>query len=54
MAKVKKKAAFGGYAINFKGQKKTLEEVMGKEDIGPAEMTKRLWAHVKENGLGGR
>lgn len=54
MPKAKGKKAFGGYAINFKGVKTTIEEVMGSEPIGPAEMTKRLWKLVKERSLGGR
>ena len=31
----KKKLAFGGYAINFKGCDDTLESVMGSKPIGP-------------------
>lgn len=52
MPKAKGKKAFGGYAIDFNGVKTTLEEVMGKEPIGPSEMTKKLWALVKDKGLG--
>jgi hypothetical protein len=52
MAKGKK--AFGGYGINFKGQKDTLESVFGSSPIGPAEMTKRLWKVVKERKLGSK
>ena len=45
------KVAFGGYAIDFKGRTETMEQVMGSKDIGPAEMTKKLWAVVKAKGL---
>ncbi|PYO51882.1 MAG: hypothetical protein DMD83_26875, partial [Candidatus Rokuibacteriota bacterium] len=48
----KKKAAFGGYAINFKGCSDTLESVMGDKPIGPSEMTKKIWAYVKRKRLG--
>jgi hypothetical protein len=44
-------AMFGGKVIDFKGQKTTLEEVFGKKPVSPSEMTKLLWAHVKDNGL---
>lgn len=46
--------AFGGYAIDFKGQKATLEQVFGTKDITPPEMTKKLWDFVKANNLGGK
>jgi len=42
---------FGGKMIAFKGRKETVEDVFGKEDIGPSEMTKLLWAYVKAKGL---
>jgi hypothetical protein len=45
------KLAFGGYQISFKGQTITLEELMGIANIGPSEMTKRLWAYVKAKKL---
>ncbi|HLC40637.1 MAG TPA: hypothetical protein VJO34_03300 [Methylomirabilota bacterium] len=47
----KGKAAFGGYAINFKGCKDSLEAVFGSKPIGPSEMTKKLWAYVKRKRL---
>jgi len=50
MAK-KKRAPFGGYTISFKGQSATLEDVFGKKDISPAEMTKALWAYIKKKKL---
>ena len=46
-----KKAAFGGYSINFAGRKETVEEVFGKKPIAPSEMTKKIWAFVKSNDL---
>jgi hypothetical protein len=48
----KKKAAFGGYSLNFKGCTDTLESVMGNKPIGPSEMTKKIWAYVKRKRLG--
>jgi len=47
----KKKVAFGGYAINFKGCSDSLESIMGSKPIGPSEMTKRIWAYVKRKRL---
>ena len=47
----KKKAAFGGYSINFKGRKDTAEDIFGDKPIGPSEMTKRIWAYVKRKKL---
>lgn len=46
------KKAFGGYGINFAGQKMTLEELFGDKPIAPSEMTKKLWAFVKSKNLG--
>jgi len=48
----KGKAAFGGYSINFKGCKDSLEAVFGSKPIGPSEMTKKIWAYVKRKRLG--
>ncbi len=42
------KKAFGGYQINFKGRTETMEEVFGKNPIGPSEMTKRYGLLLKE------
>jgi hypothetical protein len=47
----KKKLAFGGYSINFKGCKDTMESVMGSSPIGPSEMTKKIWGYVKRKRL---
>ncbi len=48
------KKAFGGYTINFKGRKETLEDVFGNKAIAPSEMTKKLWAFVKRKGIAGK
>ena len=48
-----KKAAFGGYSINFKGCKDSAEAIFGGSPIGPSEMTKKIWAYVKRKKLGG-
>ena len=47
----KRKAAFGGYSINFKGCNDSLEAVFGAKPIGPSEMTKKIWAYVKRKRL---
>jgi hypothetical protein len=52
MAKAKK--AFGGYSINFKGCKDTMESVFGGSPIGPSDMTKKIWAYVKRKKLAGK
>jgi len=50
----KKKVAFGGYSINFKGCKDPVETVFGAKPIGPSVMTKKLWAYVKRKRLAKR
>ncbi len=50
--KRKTKKAFGGYSINFKNRKETIEQVFGKADIPPSLMTKKLWDFIKAKGLG--
>ena len=45
------KVAFGGYALSFKGQTATMEEVFGSAPLAPSEMTKRLWVHIKAKKL---
>ena len=52
VVKKKTKKPFGGYAINFKNRKETLEQVFGKSDIPPSQMTKKLWKFVKAKRLG--
>lgn len=55
MAKGKAKGkAFGGFSISFKGASDSLETVFGGAPIGPAEMTKKLWAYVKRKKLAGK
>ncbi len=46
-----KKAAFGGYTINFKGCTATMEAVFGNKPVSPSDMTKKLWAFVKRHRL---
>ena len=41
------KKPFGGYAISFSGRTETVEQVFGKVEITPSEMTKRIWKFVK-------
>ena len=50
--KRKTKKPFGGYAISFKNRKETLEQIFGKADIPPSQMTKKLWKFVKAKRLG--
>ena len=52
VVKRKTKKPFGGYAINFKNRKETLEQVFGKAGIPPSQMTKKLWKFVKAKRLG--
>jgi hypothetical protein len=55
MAKGKGKGKpFGGFSISFKGASDSLETVFGGSPIGPAEMTKKLWAYVKRKKLSGK
>ena len=49
-----KKPAFGGYAISFSGRTETVEQVFGNKPIAPSEMTKKIWAFVKSEGLSNR
>lgn len=45
------KKPFGGYSINFKGRKETLEQVFGKAPLAPSQMTKKIWTFVKAKKL---
>lgn len=38
-----------GYLFYFAGDRMTLEEVFGDDAIGPAEMTTRLWKHIRDH-----
>ena len=49
-----KRPAFGGFSINFKGATDSLESVFGSTPIGPAEMTKKIWAYVKRKKISGK
>lgn len=48
------KKAFGGYKICFKGCNETVEDVFGKADLAPSEMTKKIWAYVKRKKIAGK
>ena len=48
------KKAFGGYKICFKGCAHSMEEVFGKEDLPPSEMTKKLWTYIKKHKIAGK
>ena len=48
------KKAFGGYSICFKGCKETAEEIFGSKDLAPSEMTKAIWAYVKNKKIAGK
>ena len=50
-AKRKTKKAFGGYSISFKNRDETLEQVFGKGNVAPSEMTKKLWKFIKSKRL---
>ena len=49
--KRKTKKPFGGYAISFKGREESLEQVFGKTEVTPSEMTKKLWKFIKSRKL---
>ena len=46
-----KKKAFGGYSISFKNRDESLEQVFGKGNLAPSEMTKKLWKFIKSKKL---
>ena len=50
--KRKVKKAFGGYSISFKNREESLEQVFGKANIAPSQMTKKLWKFIKNKRLG--
>ncbi len=51
----KKKKAFGGYHINFKKVGDwPISKVFGAGDLGPSDMTKKLWVFIKKNKLAGK
>ena len=49
--KRKAKKAFGGYSISFKNRDESLEQVFGRGNIAPSEMTKKLWKFIKSKRL---
>ena len=49
--KRKAKKAFGGYSISFKNRDESLEQVFGKGNLAPSEMTKQLWKFIKSKRL---
>ena len=46
-----KKKAFGGYSISFKNRDESLEQIFGKGNVTPSEMTKKLWKFIKSKRL---
>ena len=40
--------------VKFGGRAESLESIMGDKPIGPAEMTKKLWAFIKKHRLAGK
>lgn len=48
-AKEKASPKFGGYTVSFKDDETSLEKLFGDKPLSPAEMTKKLWDHVKAN-----
>ena len=46
-----KKKAFGGYSISFKNRDESLEQVFGRGNLAPSEMTKKLWKFIKSKRL---
>ena len=46
-----KKKAYGGYSISFKNRDESLEQVFGKGNLAPSEMTKKLWKFIKSKRL---
>ena len=49
--KRKTKKPFGGYSISFKNREESLEQVFGKANVTPSEMTKKLWKFIKSKRL---
>ena len=49
------KKAFGGYYVSFKKVADwPISKIFGTGDMGPAMMTKKLWAFVKGHHLSGK
>ena len=49
-----KKKPFGGYALSFSGRTETVEEIFGRGEVTPSEMTKKLWKFIKAKKLANR
>lgn len=45
---------FQNYKIDFSKTDATLRDVFGDEPIPPTEMSKKLWAFIKEKGIAGK
>lgn len=50
----KKNKPFGGYAISFAGRTETVEQVFGRANVAPSQMTKKLWQFIKAKRLARR
>ena len=48
------KKPFGGYALSFSGRTETVEEIFGRGEVTPSEMTKKLWKFIKAKKLANR
>ena len=46
-----KTKSFGGYSISCKNRDESLEQVFGKGNLAPSEMTKKLWKFIKSKRL---
>jgi hypothetical protein len=49
--KAKKRKAFGGMTICFKGCKDPIEKVFGPGKVAPSLMNKKLWGYIKKKKL---
>lgn len=49
-----KKKPFGGYALSFSGRTETVEQIFGRGEVTPSEMTKKLWKFIKAKKLANR
>jgi len=45
------KKPFGGYSISFSGRTESLEQVFGRGNVTPSEMTKKIWKFIKAKKL---
>lgn len=42
----------GGYAVSFKGDHTTFEDLFGGQPLTPNQMARELWAYIQKNGRG--